>query len=414
MPPLGIVGVPKAGTPTFFTYEVNDLLTIFPGWANFMALGLIGLPSAPQYTADFCAVAPPEDVAALEDWGLLANPPAAIETVAYRRMGNTFRRIKWRELCEWVPPDPEGAPAVDAPTGWRILARNQVYPNTTWDDWHSVRYVYGPLPLGAARWGYRQVVPEGMETELLNFDDNGVAFFAASPPAIGQDRFDSTWRNSGVDGAGTNGTIEGWNKGGPWADNRRYLVLTGHHGLQENEDLIFDLAYEPAEVEQPPAPDVPAAPVDYPGTGPCETPSLGDLCRSLSAINAKIDYIMEHVNPPEIVAPDPPVPVVPVDPPPDSGPVPTEPIVKPRGAQGAVINVTNVPDWQPHYGTGAEFWPELGHVACKTAWGFQPSMLIKHRQLVLLNLPPQVEEIVLDLAQGVEAEVTWLYPPTTG
>lgn len=108
---------PQGGAPAFFTYTESDLAAVLPGNLGLIIWGLLGLPVAPQSTADFCNSPPPTDMPTAADYVKLAFPPIAKITGTYQRFANQVIADKWNVLCQckgpgfYVPPGPPSPPA---------------------------------------------------------------------------------------------------------------------------------------------------------------------------------------------------------------------------------------------------------------------------------------------------------------
>lgn len=89
-----------AGAPAFFTYTEADVAQFAPPLFGFVALALMGLPTLPVFTADFCAIEPSGDLpVSPDDYALLAFPPLALAAGTYRRFGNQIALNRFQEVC---------------------------------------------------------------------------------------------------------------------------------------------------------------------------------------------------------------------------------------------------------------------------------------------------------------------------
>lgn len=397
----------RPGAPTTFVFDEAYVLgalgllgNVRLGIAGFVLLTALGLPTDPQNTAAYVAVEPEGEQPTAEDWVKLFFPPIALFTGTYTRFGNWIRLAKWQELAVCKPAGsipPEGE--------WTYLC---TVTHTCADGTGIVMNRCGPFRDFDY---YRATLIEGADLTAL-----GIQVALNRGLVIPGDSYGSTLANQQAVGQLTEvgqfvdlAVGEGVNThndfytftacGGSWAGDppRGTITIAGH-----------------TPPPPPTEPDVPKPEVDAGCDEVADFADVGDaLCelrKQLNRIEAKIDWLASQASPPDVVPDDDPVPVVPVDgpPPPDGSDPPTQPVVRPEGAVGAIIQLTTVPAYQPWHGKDPKFWPGLGHVAYITEWGPMPSVLIKHNPMVLLGMPPQVESLQLDLAEGVVGTVQWL------
>jgi hypothetical protein len=406
MSPLPSRAIP--GGPEWFFFADTEIPTFLGPWASFFASSLFGLPGVAQNTHDFCRLPPPTDLPTPDDWAFIGDPIHETLSGAYGRMGNLIRAHKWQALCEYTVPEPSPDFA-GLPDGYEFYYRNEQTTSPATNM--LVFWVSDPLPVGGDSIAGRMVGggadPHSMTavivTDRPNVGDSYVDLYNA-----GRTGHQFTFNQSGAPPAWAATTVTS-----PLAANH-YVALFASFNSHQVDSFTFDLAVHYSD--PPPLPVLPVAPdvPNYPTSGgPCDAPTLSDLCKSIAGVQDTANLILRSINPPVVVVDPHEDPVVPVDgpPPADGSPPPLAPVLKPPMAIGAVVHITAMPGYVAKYGTSPAFYPDLGHVAQLTDYGPLPSVLIKHNPLVILPLQATVSALALDLEPGVEAAISWIYPP---
>lgn len=391
MPDFGLdAGYPQTSAPMFFTFEESDFLSAIPGYAGLITVGLLGLPSLPQLTSDYCKVPPPTDLATVADFAEMALPLIGAATGAYQRLGNLIKARKWAEYC--VHPSPP------------ILTGN-VYcvpeGRTTNIDW-----MVAVIPAQSKSVSITLNSWSGMP-EVWPTNHN----FRPSTYVYTTDNIDDTG------GGGAGGTDEGsysfTGLGDTWTDSVSfpnpvdwYLHLQSPFHPNPGDCFGISVTIVPGTTKPPdPLPDPVSPPDGYPSDDPCATPTLSDLCRALAALNNKVDYLVNTQTPPRVVADNTEVPV-----PDGSDPeAPKGKLKIPPAATGAVVQIGSIPSHAARYGSQPTFYPALGHVALGTVDGPYPSILIKHNPMVVWPFIVGSTELLIDLEPGVSGSVRWLW-----
>lgn len=414
-PPYG--SEPKPGSPEWFFFEGTDIATNLAPFASTLSLAAMGLSGNPQNTADFCSGPPPSDLPGPLDYAAIAFPPEALLSGAYGRLGNQIKASKWDELCQWKAP-PVHVNPVDPPDGYTMYYQGEhVAIDTTLHA--AAPGAHGMI----AAW-----VNDGIPANCtgiawrITFEDttpNGVGLIHNTAPLhVGEDMdFEASAGRNWYTDFHPAAPISDWAVQGigPHPYTPKGLCIVWGTSPRGIVNVTFDVAVklDPGVPPGPPPPIDP--PPDYPTSGgPCDAVTLSDLCRAINGLQGTLDTILRKVDPPALVAGPDPTPVVddPAVPPVPGVPTPKAPVAKPPLAVGLIITCTGIPNTVARYGTGPTFYPALGHIAMMTADGPLPSVLIKHNPMVLTPLPAVVKKFGIDLAPGVEAELTWLYPPT--
>lgn len=107
-----------SGAPAFFTFDQSFLNANFAtAVAAILTPALLGLPTGPQATVDFCSSEPSQDLPSAPDYLKLAFPLVAYFTGTYTRFGNQARNDAFNQYCACNPnpsgvcgtsPDPAG------------------------------------------------------------------------------------------------------------------------------------------------------------------------------------------------------------------------------------------------------------------------------------------------------------------
>jgi hypothetical protein len=370
-------------------FDGADLSAIAPGAAPFFALPLLDLPTYPQLTADFCSVPPPSDLAGPADFALLATGVIGIATGAYRRVGNLVKANKWADLCQF-----KAAPVIVPRAGYCIPPGDG-------------RYIFnlGTVPALAQSVTITVYGVSGRGGTAIG--SPGVRIFQsnASQPSQPYD-FSTQYGSVAIDQDTSDFPhVFNWPMGhGNWTFAQTFY-LEGPWPIVAEQCVDAELRYVPAGAAPTdlPPPDPVDVPDDYPTTGPCDSPSLSDLCKAIAALDTRLRWVADQLVPPELTPGD-EAEVPAADP--DTGG--TLPIDKPPDAVGVIITATVIPPHVARYGTAPKFYPALGHVAMLTLAGPLPSVLIKHSPMVLTPLPAQVKQIQVDMNEGCAASFTWL------
>jgi hypothetical protein len=391
---------PAPGAPTFFTFDGTDLASLAPGVAPFIALPLLDVPTTPQYTADFCSVGPPEDLGTAADFALLGTGIIGIASGAFHRVGNLVKAQKWSELCVCkaantttdVAPDSYCMDTITGGRGNGILV-GQVPANATDMAVTFSAWTGGTDPMDAAN------------APTLSLYNSAAADSHGFPTG-------ANYANLRVDtipgtvhftpNVYTGATPEDTTTPPLWL----WIGGSAHPTVGECFTVSFTYTVPGVGTTTVPPPDPVPTPTGYPSSGPCDMPSLSDLCKAIAAIDTRLRWVADQLVPPELTPGDSaePVPVDPVD-------GTSAPVDKPAAAVGVIITASSIPPYVARYGHAPQFFPALGHCAMLTLAGPLPSVLIKHSPMVLTPLPPQVKSLQLDLAEGVTATFTWLYNP---
>jgi Domain of unknown function (DUF4082) len=107
---------PQASAPAFFTFTESDLATFAPPILGFVTYALMGIPTGPIQTSDFCSTEPSTDLPTAADYAKLAFPPLAFLTGSYGRFGNQVRSDKFAQLCQCTPA--QGQPSSICTSTW--------------------------------------------------------------------------------------------------------------------------------------------------------------------------------------------------------------------------------------------------------------------------------------------------------
>lgn len=409
MPDWPFGGKPKTGAPTWFTYDEADVGVALPPLAGWIALTALGIPSGPQNTADFCSQMPPTEFSSPADIAIYGFPPLAIASGAYGRLGNQIKARKWSTLCD-LSQGPNNGLGGTPPSGYDVYYENQ---SITWDpgDHSTIPWVGDQFPINTIAVGFRIISFTGNYDNLYWFVLKGDPH-VGDPRPLGIDSRKGLTQNANSDPIGT-WEIEPMNSADLGLAVWPCIWSVDPGGTPVT--AVISIAWKPAAISAPAAPaPMPAIP-DYPTSGgPCDAPSMTDLCKSLKDLHDKVDVLTRNVGPPAnpyegpSVKPDPVLPL-PTDP---GAPKPLHPVVKPAAAVGVILRVDTIPDIYARYGTAPTFYPAIGHVALLTKDGPLPSQLLKHSPMVIEPLPPYITAVQLDLEAGVEGSVAWLYPPT--
>lgn len=401
MPTPCLFGSEKApGAPDFFAFTDADLFAAMGSWSSEVSLELLGISIRPQNTAEFAANPPNYEFPDPLDYAKLAAPPLAMISGTYTRFANLVKATKWATLAVCIQPSPVPGAQVTAcqPAGRTAFITAKI----------------GTIPAGATLGHIRLRAwspgPADWPTGGSSFEPG--AFLNTSPDID----IDSN-------GGGTSTWSEAFSSFGEtltftpatYLDAEQTLYITSPVVSVPGHCWRVSWDFTPAgdSPTPPPPPPLEPPPAGFPAAvDACSSADMASLCRKLDAMDARIQHISTQLVP---VAPQtyaPPIPAVPILPLPTDGSAPAyEPIPKPEGAVGAIISCPTVPASQPHYGHDPEFWPSLGHACMITTIGPLASVLIRHRPLVILPVPPQVISIVLDLAPGVAGAVQWLRSP---
>jgi hypothetical protein len=398
----------KPTSPEWFQYIASDISDNLPPLSNYVAAKALGLSEMPVNVHDFCMVPPPTDFPTLSDIASISDPVTSYISGAYRRFGNVVKAKKWEELCQWKAP-PLPVVAHDPPNGYQRYYQDEAVSWTNTDN-TRIQWAGDQLPITAIGFAIRIESYDG-DLPYLHF------FLVDFQPHTGDSRFASGGDYIVYNGGLTGTPPAGWHTfampptriGQPC-----WPVFYDYDPSGVTRHLVFDWAWMPPTPDDFTAPDPVDTPPGFPtGGGPCETPTMADLCKAIAAVQNTADAILNSLNPPVVVVDPDADPVEPVDgPPPEDGSKPdAKPVVKPKAAIGAVVRVTSFPDYTPHYGTAPEYYPTLGHVAQLTKVGPMPSVEIKHIPMVIQPLQATVESLQISLRDGVTCEVNWIYPP---
>lgn len=400
----------RPGAPTTFTFDEAYVLSVLGvlgninlGLAGIFLLSAMGLPSDPQNTAAYVAVEPEGELPTAADWVKLAFPPIAAITGTYTRLGNWVKLQKWNELALC-----NGSPEIPPEGDYTYLCTIE---HVCTDSSGVVLYVCGPY---SGYDYYRCTLTSGANLSALGIQvqlQRGLVFV--------NDSYASTLANAQATAALTavdqyvdlavNEEVS--------IDNTFYVFSTCGGGPYDPAPEGFITIYGHRDPDPPTEPELPEPVV--PGGCP-DIEDFADLSeaicnigKQLDRIEAKVDWLASITPPPQVIPDDEPTVPEPVDPepPPEGQPVPLQPILRPAGATGVIVELTTIPAWQAQHGTNPKFWPALGHIALMTDYGPLPSILIKHNPMVLLSIPPQVVALQLDLAPGVVGQVRFLNQP---
>ena len=385
-------------------------------WTPQVSLEVLGISILPQSTADYCAQPPEFDFPVDTDYLSLAAPPLAYVNGAYQRFRNLIYANKWVELSQCRNAPTPVLPS-DPPLGFVILRRSLRVDFTNMDH-GEIFFDYGAAPDGMAQVAVRFLSGSG------GGNDQALIWSEVDFP-IGSTSGVAPW--VGVYTSGFNFNMHGdgtWVIVDPPRSGTHPAFLSFQFGRFDVRDgfVICDLAWKPASIGTIPDPPVVEGPPsgfpDPPPSDDCSAATLASICAKLDKMSKRIDFIdgaVQHTNAALVpIAPaaiDDPVGLVDNPPTGDGSPPGKAPLVKPAKAVGAVISLTNIPDYQPSRGTDPKYWPALGHVAMLTEFGPMPSQLIKHNPMVLLPIPVQCTALGFDLAPGIQASIQWLDAP---
>jgi hypothetical protein len=104
MPTCSSGSEPKPATPGWFTFTESDLAGFLAPIFGFVTYALMGIPSGPQNSADFCATEPTGDLPDAPDYVKLAIPPLALISGTYQRFGNQIKQAKFADICQCSAP----------------------------------------------------------------------------------------------------------------------------------------------------------------------------------------------------------------------------------------------------------------------------------------------------------------------
>lgn len=395
MPDAGAGSEPKPGAPAYFLFDGVDIAAQIPGLGPFVSAALLDVPTLPQLTADFCSVGPPTDMPTDADWPLLAMPVIGMATGSYHRVGNLVKANKWADLCQW-----KAAQTSLPKTGY-------CNPDTR-DRWI---FNLGTVPAGAKSVTITLFGVSGRAAATQTYYTARIMATDQSVPSQPITRDTQTGALSEYQETLDTTHVWHWNMGSANWTNPVTFYVESSGPPEPNQCVDVQLQYVPADSQPttytPPPPL--ATPPDYPTVGPCDNPSMSDLCKAIAAIDARVRWIADQLVPPELT-PDDNV----TTPEPDPGTGGLKPLDKPPSAVGAIISATTIPGYAARYGNSPIFYPAIGHVALALAEGPLPSQLIKHSPMILAPIPAQVKSVMLDAEQGVSLAVRWLYPPKEG
>src|SRR5262245_30524040 len=124
---------PKAGQPDYFFFDPIALPTPFSNLSGWLTSWALHLPSAPVRSSDFCSSEPTGPLPTTADWLLLADPPLALATGAYDRLGNFVQQQQFSDRCECSPATGSGCSFREFPIAWDARSpANSICGATTW------------------------------------------------------------------------------------------------------------------------------------------------------------------------------------------------------------------------------------------------------------------------------------------
>lgn len=363
-----------------------------------IASSAIGIPVGAIDLDGFCETEPTGPEASAADYvALFAMTGVAWASGALDRIRNDYMRWQFAQWCICKPPEaphpqylvvdlghfnggPAGTSVVQAAVQW--LDQLGAPQSTDYGEF-TVEKDLSAFPVAAwvspaIQGSVTHVTFRVISSTLGDFDTQ--FFLQDCPPLIGTN-------NECVSPISQQWAITTPQAGGPPYDGD--VVPPGGTGTTYPE---------PAGPAEPP--NAAAVPSCAPVT------SFEDVGAELCQVNTKLDWLtqaikwLSQVTVPPTYNPD---------------PEPTSPtsggaLDKPADASGAVIQLTTIPSHLARYGQPL-FFPDAGHYALLTPEGALPSQLVKHNPMVVFPIPAAVVQIVLDLAEGVEAQVQWLRQP---